>query len=248
MEIEIIIAVFFVGFFSSFVGSLAGAGGGVISIPMLIFLGLPPQISIATKRFSSLGSEVVNIFQYERANKIAWRHAIIISLFTAVATIVGANILVEINKDLLVKILSFFVVLSVPFTFVKKDYGLRKNGTTRRKNFLGYTCYFFVDLIDTFVGAAGGYFTSLILISLMGMTYLEANATKKVPALVMAIVGTGMFAYHGIIDYSWGIALMFGMTFGGYLGAKTALSNGSYLVKVVFSVIVILSAIKLIFF
>lgn len=248
MDLGIAVIVFIIGLVSSFIGNLAGGGGGTIAIPALIFLGLPPQVSIATKRFSSLGSDAVTFFQFKNSRKIFWRHAIIIALFTAVATIIGANILVDIDKDLLIKILSFFILVAIPFTLAKKSYGLKRKQASKTRDIFGYVIYFFVDIVDAFVGAAGGYFTSLILISLMGLTYIEANATKKLSALVMAIVGSSVFAYHGLINYTYGAALMVGMILGGFLGVKMALKNGNYLVKIVFSIIVILSAIKLLFF
>lgn len=83
---------------------------------------------------------------------------------------------------------------------------------------------------------------------MMGLTYLESNATKKISGLTMAIVGTIFFAYFGIIDYFYGIILMMGMVSGGYLGVKIAIKKGNNLIKIIFSLIVILSTIKLIFF
>jgi len=245
MDLGVIIIIFIVGFVSSFIWNIAGAGGGVIWIPILIFLGLPPHLAIATRRFWSLGSNIITFFQFKNSKKIFWYHAIIISFFTIIATIIGANILLDINKELLTKILSFSILIAIPFTFIKKNYWLKRKIVPKKYNIFGYVLYFFVDIIDTLIGAAWGYFTSLILISLMGLTYIEANATKKVSALIMSIVGSIMFAYHGIINYSWGIALMLGMICGGYFGVKTALKNGNYLVKIIFSVIVIISAIKL---
>ncbi len=248
MDLITLIIIFIIGFGSSFIANIAGSGGGIISIPLLIMLGLPPQFAVATKRFSSLGSEIITTIQYVRASKIVWRYAIPISVFTLIATVIGASILVEIDNDLLEKIIGFVILLAIPFTFVKKGYGLKRKRTSKARNYIGYALYFIVDITDTFIGAVGGTFTTLILISLMGLTYLESNATKKIAGLTMAIVGSTIFAYYGIINYTWGLALMAGMMFGGYLGVRISIKKGSYLVKIVFSIIVIISAIKLILF
>ena len=248
MEIDTAIIIFIVGFCSSYIGSIAGAGGASISIPALILLGVPTTVAIATKRFSHLGSDVVAIFQYHHSKKIAWSHGLIISVFTAIATIIGSTILVNFDKNLLSKILGISIIITIPLTFTKKEYGLNPKKVSRQQHILGYIVYFFVDIADAFTGIIGGFGASLTLISLMGLTYLEANATKKIASLTMAIVGSIIFAHHGVIEYTWGIVLMLGTTIGGYLGVRTALRHGSYLVKIVFSVIVFLSAIKLMLF
>lgn len=69
MDIITIFVVFFLGIAVSFIGVIVG-GGGLISIPILIFLGLPPQIAIATNKFGSLGLSLSGLYKYWKAKKI----------------------------------------------------------------------------------------------------------------------------------------------------------------------------------
>lgn len=57
------------GFFDSTVGS-----GGLITIPSLIFIGLPPQVAIATDRLGTVGQELTALFKFSKAQKILWKY------------------------------------------------------------------------------------------------------------------------------------------------------------------------------
>lgn len=59
---------FFVGTIAGFFGSTVG-GGSLLSIPFLIFLGLPPQVAIATDRFGGLGQATTALFKFWKSKK-----------------------------------------------------------------------------------------------------------------------------------------------------------------------------------
>jgi uncharacterized membrane protein YfcA len=82
----------------------------------------------------------------------------------------------------------------------------------------------------------------------LGLTFIEANALDKLIWLINPVISVIIFALKGIIYYQIGIVLLLGMVIGGYLGAHTAIKKGNKFVKLAFSVVVIASAIKLLFF
>ena len=140
------------------------------------------------------------------------------------------------------------ILVVLPFTFTKKSFGLKNKAVSKTKYYLGYGFNFLVFIVDSFVGVAGGLISSLIVIVFMGLTHLEANAVRKITGLTMSIVATLIFAYHGLIDYKVGLFLLIGGMLGSYFGTKLAIKKGNNLVKIVFTVVVIVSAIKLLFF
>ena len=56
---------FLVGLFSSSFGTLAG-GGGLLTIPVLMLLGLPPDMAIATNRFSVNGLIIAGLYEFTK--------------------------------------------------------------------------------------------------------------------------------------------------------------------------------------
>ena len=68
------ILVFFVGVAAAVIGAMVG-GGSLLSIPVLILLGLPPDVAIATDRFAGLGAAVTAAYKFWKAKRIVWKLA-----------------------------------------------------------------------------------------------------------------------------------------------------------------------------
>ncbi len=248
MEILILAIVFLIGFISSLLAGITGTGASFIAIPSLILTGLPIQTAIATRRFAGLGEESIAIFQFIKEKLINWRVGAIIALLTTIGTIIGTNILININEDLAYKILGIAMFIALPFLFSNNGLGIKKRETKKHQKILGYFLYFITETIESFIAVVGSAFTTIILVGLMGLTYLEANATKKISSVLMAIIGSIIFAYYGLINYQYGIVLLIGMTIGSFIGTKIAIKKGNKFIRLIFSILVAIFAIKLIFF
>lgn len=248
MDILTIILVFAVGFIASFVCGLIGGGSGLIAIPALVFLGLPPHIAVATNRFGSLGTAITTSYEFVKTKKVVFRYVIPFIIITAIGSFIGARILIEINEAVLSKLIGIILLLMVPFTFLKSDIGLRRRNVSKYYKILGFLGFFGIAVYEGFLGAGAGIFIVYLFIFLFGLTYIEANATDKIPWLVNLIVSAIVFSIYGIINYVYGAILLVGMFIGGYLGAHTAVMKGNKFVKVIFSIVVVILAIKMLFF
>ena len=62
------LAAFLIGAVASFIGSMVG-GGGLLSIPFLVFVGLPPQVAIATNKMGAIGLILGAIPKFWKAKK-----------------------------------------------------------------------------------------------------------------------------------------------------------------------------------
>jgi uncharacterized membrane protein YfcA len=248
VDILILIIVFLIGIVSSLLAGITGTGASFIAIPSLILTGLPVQTAIATRRFAGLGEEIIALFQFIKARLINWRVGIVIAFLTTIGTIIGSNILINTNEELVHKILGIAMFVALPFLFSNNGLGIKKRKVKKYHKYLGYFLYFITEIIESFIAVVGSAFTTIILVGLMGLTYLEANATKKVSSVLMAIIGSIIFAFYGIINYQYGIVLLIGMTIGSFVGTKIAIQKGNKFIRLIFSILVIIFAIKLIFF
>jgi len=64
-----LLIIFIVSILAGFVGAAVG-GGGLISIPLLLFLGIPPQVTLATNKFGGLGVSVGALYKFIKEKKI----------------------------------------------------------------------------------------------------------------------------------------------------------------------------------
>lgn len=242
-----LILVFSVGVLASFIGAMVGSGG-LISIPFLIFMGLPPQIAIATNKFGSIGLSLGAVLKFLKEKKIIWEYVLPFSIISLSAAYIGANILLNINQEILSKIVGIIILLMLPTIFLKKEIGLKRNSVTKTKRGIGYLLYFLIMIFGGFFGGGGGTLILYVLIIFFGFTIIEANATDMIPWFAMSFSALMIFMMNGIVNYLYGIVLFGGMLVGGYVGAHTAIKKGNAWVKAVFVTVIVASAIKLILF
>ena len=81
-----------------------------------------------------------------------------------------------------------------------------------------------------------------------GFTIIESNATDMIPWLLMSILTLVIFIMNGLVNFKLGIPLVIGMFIGGYIGAHMAVKKGDKWIKTIFIFIVVISAIKILFF
>jgi uncharacterized membrane protein YfcA len=136
----------------------------------------------------------------------------------------------------------------LPFTFLKGDLGIKRRIVSKYYKVFGLFGYFGIAIYDGFFGAGAGILATYLLIFLLGLTFIESNATDKIPWFLNTLISTIIFAVYGLINYVYGIVLLAGMIIGGYIGAHTAVKKGNKFVRVVFALMVLASAIKMLFF
>lgn len=242
-----VVIIFIVGAFTSFIGSIVG-GGGLISIPFLIFLGLPPQAAIATNKLGAIGMGIGAIPKFWKAKKIIWKYVIQFTILGIAGAFLGATLLLSINEAVLAKVVSIILLAFLPILFFKKKIGVKRHETGSAKKALGYGLYFLIMIYTGFFGGGAGILIFYALMLTFGLTIIEANATDMIPWIIATVVSFIVFAVNGIVNYAYGIPLMLGMILGGYIGAHTAIKKGDMWVKSLFAVIVVASAVKLLFF
>ena len=68
---------------------MVGVGGGIIYNPLLLSLGIPPQVSSATAMYIVLYNNFSASTQYIISSKLNWDFALWLSIFAIIGTILG---------------------------------------------------------------------------------------------------------------------------------------------------------------
>jgi hypothetical protein len=205
-----LILIFFVGIIAGVINSLIGGGAGLLTIPILILTGLPPNVSVATNKLGYFGEAVSSIYNFNNHKKIEYKYVVWLSIITVFGSVIGSNILIRIDEKLLSKIIGFVLIVMLPLTFTKL--GLKKK--KKKYERLGYLGYFFNSIYDGFYGVGAGILSVYLFISMFGLTYVESIATERIPWLINTTISIIIFAIFGLIDYKIGIVLMVGSLIG----------------------------------
>src|SRR5680860_539034 len=175
MEIKLI-ATLIIGIISGFIGAIAG-GGGLLSIPFVLFLGIPPQITLATNKFGGMGLSFGALYKFIKEKKIIWKYAIFLSFFGILGSLIGSQILLTIDTAILQKLIGILLIFLVPIIFLKKSFGIEKKPTSRKRKIFGCILYFLISIIASFFGGLG-VITMSIVIYFFGLSMIKANATE----------------------------------------------------------------------
>ena len=186
MEWYIILALVGTGIAAGFFNTTAG-GGSMLTVPLLMFLGLPANVANGTNRIAIVLQNVVAVGTFRKIDlKTDYRLAVP----AVVGGIIGAFVAVEIDVHLLKKliaglmVLMLFVVLFKPDAWVKAKVGK----VEAKPSVLQYVIFFFVGLYGGFIQMGVGFFMLAALVLGAGFDLVKANAIKVFIALITGIL------------------------------------------------------------
>ncbi|OGY32726.1 MAG: hypothetical protein A3C02_03780 [Candidatus Andersenbacteria bacterium RIFCSPHIGHO2_02_FULL_45_11] len=234
---------FLAGVLASIVSGMAGGGGGLISAPFFILIGLPPQVAVATTKFGSLGLTLGSIAKFRKTEYVRKDYVIYLSVLSVVAAFIGSNLLLVTNNAFIEKLVGVTMLIALPFIFMK-DKGLVSSKPKNFQEVIGYVSYFVVLILQAAFGAGVGMLLTVVMINLLGLTALESNATRRIPGFLLASISLGVYMFSGAVYYSYGLAMLAGMLIGGYIGTHIAIKKGNKFVKIIYAIVVAILGIK----
>jgi uncharacterized membrane protein YfcA len=189
--------IFLVGVAGSFIGAQVGSGG-LLTIPLLIFTGLPPHVALATSRFGSLGGRLTSAATYAKQKKVVWKYILPLMGIGVIASFIGSSLLLSLDEHLLEKCIGIILILPLPFLFIK-DIGLTRKKIPRWLTTIRYPIYLLVGIYAALFGAASGTLYIYTLLLCFGLTFTESSATYKLPGFVNALLAVIVFAVAGLL-------------------------------------------------
>ena len=239
---------FLAGFVAGTLNVIAG-GGSFLTLPILIFMGLPATVANGTNRVGILLQNVGAVWGFHRYRVLNWKWA----LYAAVPATVGAGFgtfAALLVSDLAFRrILSFLMVAITLLTLLRKDTG--QDEEEEKADEMSLTsvaglavAFFFVGLYGGFVQAGVG-FLILAATTWAGLDMVRGNAIKVLCVLAFTALSLAIFAWQGKVVWTLGLVLAAGTVLGGQLGVRLTTLKGHRWVKGVVTVTVIIFAIRL---
>lgn len=237
---------FIAGLIAGTVDSIAG-GGGLITLPVLLGVGIPPHMALGTNKFqSSFGSLTASAY-YVHKGGVNLRTAVTGIIFTLLGTVAGAWFVQQIHGDILNNIIPILLAAIIIYSLIKPDLG-EVTGEPRLKE---NTFYFIFGLLfgfyDGFFGPGVGSFWAFAFVAFLGYDLQKATGYTKVMNFTSNIISVVIFAIGGNILYTAGIVMAAGQIIGARIGSGLVVKRGAKFVKPVFLTIVIATMIKLIY-
>ena len=244
-----IVGLIFIGFVAGSINTIAG-GGSLLTLPILIFLGLPPNIANGTNRIAILFQNLFTTAGFKSKGIITFPFSIYIGISALLGSVIGAQIAVDIKGETFNKILAIIMVLVVGYMVFKSKFKhldtIEK--TTGKHLWLSIFIFFFVGIYGGFIQAGVGFIMLLVLSSVNNLSLVKSNAVKVTVVLIYTLSAVAIFAYNDKIDWKIGLILAIGNAAGGWIASRWSVNKGDGMVRKFLVVVVILMAIKLWFF
>ena len=238
--------IFITGMIGGSFGTLVG-GTSLLTIPVLIFLGLPPHTAIGTDRLGVTGLSSVGWYKFHEKGLIHYPVALIIGIPALVGSFLGANLVLQISVELLKRIIAISTIFLLLLVIGQPGLGVeKKEGLIKKYEYgIGLFVSFIVGIYGGFYGAMAGTFLLYISLFVFRQTFLEGTAAIKVSSLMVTLTAAFVFARKGAIDYPMAAAMFSGCAIGSYFGAHYSDRIGNVWIKRLFIAIVMIMVIKL---
>lgn len=235
------------GFVASFLNAIVG-GGGLISLPTLLFVGLPPSAAIATNKLANSISNMTSMLTFLRAGKIdkALMKKVLPLVF--IGSISGAYLVHLISPTILKPLMLVMLIIIAVYTIVKKDW--EQNHPTsplsRTKKIILITVLALIGFYDGFFGPGTGSFFIFALL-FMGYDFLQAAGNAKALNFTSNFAALLMFMFLGQVNYVYGLIMGASMIVGAYLGTRFALKRSTTFMRLIFISVTVALIVKNLF-
>lgn len=247
MEWYMVLALIGTGLAAGFINANAG-GGSLLTLPLLMFLGLPANVANGTNRVAILLQNVIGVrtFHSEKILKISTDYRL--ALPAIAGAIIGALVAVEINVQLLEKIIAGLMVVMLLLIVFKPEVWVKERAgeVNPKPTILQYFIFFFIGLYGGFIQMGVGFFLLVGLVLGCGYDLVKANAIKLFIILMYTIFSLAVFMFNGQVDWVAGLILAAGNMAGAWLGAKFAVKGGAKYVRYILILSLVIVILNLI--
>jgi len=235
---------------ANFFSALSGGGAGLIQFPILIFLGLPFGVALATHKVASVALGLGATLRHLRESHLERRFSLIILGAGLPGVVLGAATILQVPEKLATLLLGVLTLSLGLYSIFKPRLGMdyAPRNDTGMPLLTGMAGLFFVGFLNGSITSGTGLFLTLWLIRHFGLDYKRAVAyTLILCGVVWNGTGALVLGVLGTIAWDWMPALLAGSVIGGYLGSHVAIRKGNLWIKRSFEVVTILIGLKLIF-
>lgn len=243
----VLLALAAVGLLAGFVDAVAG-GGGMIGIPALLFVGLPPVSALATNKLQGVVGTAMAAATFWRRGFVSLRALLPAIAMTFAGSLVGALTVKQVDVSLLELAVPVALIgIALYFLFSPN---LSDSDRAARLPFslavpvIGLVLGFY----DGVFGPGTGSFFTICFVTLLGLGVTRASGHTKVLNFTSNLAALAIFIPSGDVVWPAAIAMAAGQLVGGYAGARAGIRFGARLIRPLVVIISITMAIKLLFF
>lgn len=242
-----IIIILIAGVVSGFV-NVVGGGGSLISMPVLIFMGLPSAVANGTNRVALMVQSIVAIGYFRKKGYFYPKLSVLFGIPAVLGSIVGAKFAISLSDAMFNKILAIVMIVVAVLVIVRPEKRFLNmeeitENLSKPRLILASLAFFGVGFYGGFIQAGVGFIIIAAMALITGMSLVKINSIKVSVTVIYIFASLLVFVYSGKVDWALGVALSVGNAVGAYFGSMFSVSKGDKWIRIFLVVsVVVLSA------
>jgi len=247
MEWYLWVALVVAGFICGFVNVLAGSGS-LITLPLLMFIGLPANVANGTNRIVILLQSVVGVGSFKKFKQLNLKQGLWLIIPAVIGSVIGAQLAVDIDEAMMRKVIGgllvgmLLLIVFKPEAWVKGQAGIQH----AKPNFIQVVIFAIIGLYGGFIQAGVGFFLLAALVLGSGFDLIKANALKLLVVLLYTPFALVVFILNDQVDYVVGLVMSVGSMAGAYVATRVAIKHGAVFVRYFLIIVLVVSSLELI--
>ena len=244
LPIPMLAVLFGAALLGGFVDSIAG-GGGIITVPALLAVGLPPHLALGTNKLQAVFGSFTAAMNYRRGGMVRWRNLVGGVSCTALGALLGTLAVQTVSADLLTQIIPLFLVAIFLYMLCRPELG-SVHQPHRIPPRLFYLLFgLLLGFYDGFFGPGTGSFWAIAFVSGLGFDLKKATAHTKVMNFTSNLTALAFFIFGGNVLLVAGLVMGVGQVAGAFLGSHLVLAHGTRFIRIFFLSVVAATLAKL---
>ena len=238
-----------IGFLAGIINTLAG-GGSLFTLPVLIFLGLPPHIANGTNRVALVVQSLSGALGYKSKGISSFPFTIYLGISASIGAFLGAQIAIDLDGSIFNKVLAIIMIIVgvlILFKQQKIDLNLPER-LTGKYLFWSILGFFIIGIYGGFINAGIGIVIMLFLNRFNQMSLIKTNATKVAVVFIYSSIALFIFAYNDAVNWKMGFLMALGTSLGAWITSRWSVKKGDRIIRYAMLFTILIMAIKLWFF
>lgn len=234
-------------FFAGFIDSIAG-GGGCISLPAHMLVGLPVTNAVACNKTSACIGTAVSTFNYLKSGKINVKVTIISAICGIIGGNIGTRILLSLDPSFIQKMLVCVIPFVAIFLIIKKDFGEENHYDELPKIkviLISIISGLILGLYDGIIGPGTGTFAMMVFTLALKFDLKTASGNARLLNFCTGIGSVIQFLSAGVVIWPIVAFTASADIIGNYVGSSLAIKKNASFIRIIMLVVMIILLVKL---
>lgn len=239
-----LLLLFATGLAAGFVDSIAG-GGGLITVPVLLSLGLDPKKALGTNKLQATCGSGSAAWHYAHAKTVPLKDCARGFIFSLIGAAIGTLAVQRLDPTALKRAIPALLIVVALIVLFRPQMGSADSPPRVPRLWFDVLFGLGIGFYDGFFGPGTGTFWAMAYVMFLGFNLTKATGYSKVVNFASNLSSLVFFLWQGNIYFAAGIVMGAGQILGAKLGSRMVITRGTKFIRPIFITVVLAIAVKL---